>query len=277
MNEVATRYLARAGLLPALLYATALGLVSIRGLGPLAAIGVLVAAVPLAAVLLGRGRSLLMLAPVPLVGVAAVLALIASFDPTGPGMLLLGGLLIGVPLAFAAILLLIARGSALVMPLTILALVELFTLSASVGVLGSGGLGFAPGALVVAFWQSTAAQIAGFQSLLGGAASATLPLQALTNPWLALLGLLALVAALLEFVDPRGVAGPTPTDAGPTAVLGPVACAVIAAASFELLAAATPRYALLTLGGVVAGIVVLLLVLPGTRRHLHRTRSANSA
>jgi hypothetical protein len=243
---------------PVALYGTVALALDLRPLDPVALLGILLAAAPLAGPVLGRWGAYLWIAPAagPILG--ALLAVSAGFASGSPGMSLLGGLLLGSPLAIAAALFGGDRGPIVRLLLVTEGLVDLLGLFAGVAALGAGGNSVVSGAVPAAYAQALAAQWRGLLGASTGAASFSFPLQALPGAAFTALAVLAWAGVLLGFlVDDaaefeEGWADPARSAVG----FGPIVVGAIAAVLFEAGAALSPRYALLGLGVAVVGSLV---------------------
>jgi hypothetical protein len=235
-------------------------LFALRGYSGWAAVGAILAGLPLLGVVWPRRSDLAWFGPAAGLLLSFLLAAVQGFPPTSVGDAVLGGVLLGSPLAIMAAILRWSREPSILLPATFAGLVDLLTLNAALNRLASDGLAATPPALANTFVQVSADQLAGFAGLLAGDAGATLPVQSLRDPVFAGLALLALIGVFLAMFasEPRADDALRPE---PTAILPPVVVAVAAAALFEVAAAQAPRFALLGLGVAVLGVVGALLVL----------------
>lgn len=234
-------------------------LFALRGYTGWAVLGAVLAGLPLAGSIWSRRWDLPWFGPAAGLLLSFGLAAVQGFPSGSVGDAVLGGVLLGSPLAIMAAILRWSREPSVLLPATFAGLVDLLTLNAALNRLGTQGAVATPAALANTFVQVSTDQLTGFTGLLAGNASVTLPVQSLRDPVFAGLALLAIVGVFLALFAPeRGTERIART--GP-AILVPVAVAVVAAWLFELAAYWAPRYALLGLAVVVLGTVVAILVL----------------
>jgi hypothetical protein len=248
---------------PVALYGTVQLAVDLRPLDPIAVVGIVLAALPLLAPGLGKRGGYLWIAPGlgPIVGV--LLSAGSGFAPGSAGSELLGGLLMGSPVAIAAALFGGDRGPIVRLLLVTEMLVDLLGLFAGMAALGAGTVAATSGAVPVAFAQALAAQWRGLLDAATGASSFSLPLQALPGVAFTALAVIAWAGVLLGFlVDDASEFEEGWTDPARSAVgFGPIVAGAAAALFFELAAARSPRYALLGLGlAVIASLIAVGLV-----------------
>lgn len=243
-------------------------LYGVVGLTSWATLGMVLAALPLVGVVTRRAEGFAWLAPPVgvllgfLLGLLGLTTLLGS-DSAGLGVL--GGVLMGFPLAVVAAILRWGRQASVLFIVTLGGVVDVLTTHAALVKLASEGVGRTPVGLTIASGQVTYDQLTGFASLFAGTTSVDLPLQSLGDIVFAALILLALVGAFLAFFHLEGPDGRSlPVD--PPALLGPVAMGVLGAAGFEIVAARDPRFALLLLAIAVLAVVSLILVLARPRR-----------
>jgi hypothetical protein len=228
-----------------------------------AVVGIVLAALPIVGVLTARAEGLAWLAPsasILLGFVLGLLGLTSLLHNDLAGLGVLGGVLLGFPLAVVAAIVRWGRDPPSLLVLTVGGVAGLLTTRAAFDRLWLAGVDRTPAALAIASGQVTYDQLLGFASLLGGSSSATLPLQSLADVAFGALLLLALVGVFLAFFT-VGEENGRPRAPDPGSLLLPVVFGVLAAAAFEVSAARAPRVALLGLAVVVAGVVVAVLVL----------------
>ncbi|MCI4318498.1 MAG: hypothetical protein L3J96_08165 [Thermoplasmata archaeon] len=239
-------------------------LFALRDYSAWAVLGAVLAGLPLAGSIWSRRWDLPWFGPAAGLLLSFGLAAVQGFPSDSIGDAVLGGVLLGSPLAIMAAILRWSREPAVLVPATFAGLVDLLTLNAALNRLGTEGALATPSALANTFVQVSGDQLTGFTGLLAGNASVVLPVQSLRDPVFAALALLAIVGVFLALFAPER--GPEQiARTGPSGILVPVAVAVAAAALFELAADRAPRFALLGLAVVVLGTVVAILVLVRTK------------
>ncbi|HEV2318079.1 MAG TPA: hypothetical protein VGV89_10990 [Thermoplasmata archaeon] len=254
--------------LPVMLYAVALVFWDLRGFPAAALVGLLLTALPLLGLPTGRAGGLLWIAPGAALLGGFLLSLPSGFALGSAGMAMLGGVAIASPLAIYAALLLWGERPVDHLLLVMIGLVDVLGLNAAVGRIGAGTAASTPGALAQAFAQVNSDQFTGLNSLLGGASSASLPLQPVPGLAIALLALLSLAGVFLAFVRPPTAAPEEGIPARPT-ILGPALLGVTAAVGFELVAVRSPEVALTGLAASVS-VVALVVALVGRSMPLLR-------
>jgi hypothetical protein len=235
-------------------------LFAVHGYTAWAVLGAVLAGLPLLGAVWPRRSELVWLGPVAGLVLSFLLAAVQGFPSDSIGDALLGGVLLGSPLAVMAAILRWSREPSVLLPATFAGLVDLLTLNAALNQLGSQGVLATPAALATSFLQVTIDQANGFAGLIVGNPSVSLPVQSLRDPVFATLALLALVGVFLAVFDPEIGARDTPRSE-PSAILVPVVVGVVAATVFEFGATQAPRFALLGLGVAALATVVAILVL----------------
>jgi hypothetical protein len=240
-------------------------LFALRDLSAWAVLGAILTGLPLVGAIWSRRWDLPWFGPAAGLILSFLLAAVQGFPTDSIGDALLGGVLLGSPLAVMAAILRWSREPSVALPATFAGLVDLLTLNAALNQLGSQGVLATPAALSDSFVQVSIDQITGFTGLLAGNSSVTLPVQSLRDPVFAGLALLALVGVFLAVFAPELGTRDLPR-LDPSAILVAVIVGVVAATLFELAATQAPRFALLGLSLAVLGSVVAILVLPRVSR-----------
>jgi hypothetical protein len=235
-------------------------LFALHDYSPWALLGAVLAGLPLAGSIWSRRWDLPWFGPAAGLLLSFGLAAVQGFQGGSLGDDVLGGVLLGSPLAIMAAILRWSREPAVLVPATFAGLVDLLTLNAALNRLAAQGAVATPVALANTFVQVSGDQLNGFSGLLAGNVSVTLPVQSLRDPVFAGLALLAIVGVFLALFASEP-SGDRSVRAGASGIFVPVGIAVLAAALFELAAGQAPRFALLGLAVAVLGTVVAILVL----------------
>jgi hypothetical protein len=250
--------------LPVFAYALVLMLLVLRQINDWAILGAALTALPLVTCLPSRGSLLTWGGPGAALALGFLIGAPHQFAAGSAGMAVFGGVVLGSPIAGAAAILRWRHDAALVLPLTFAGLIDLLTLRAALDRIAVPGQVPTPGVFALAIGQVTWDQLTGIGNLLLGSRSAALPLQPLSDPYFALLILLAVVGTFLGLFLPEPTVGAP--DGGEAAdVLIPVLVAVVSVAVFELAAARVPTFALLGLSVTALGVIVAIrfLARPG--------------
>ncbi|MCI4370383.1 MAG: phosphoethanolamine transferase CptA, partial [Thermoplasmata archaeon] len=168
-------------------------LFALRDYSAWAVLGTVLAGLPLAGAVWSRRWDLPWFGPAAGLILSFLLSAVQGFPSDSIGNALLGGVLLGSPLAIMAAILRWSREPSILLPATFAGLVDLLTLNAALNRLGSQSALATPWALANTFVQVSLDQLNGFGGLLAGNASVSLPVQSLRDPVFATLALLALV------------------------------------------------------------------------------------
>ncbi|HXQ94410.1 MAG TPA: hypothetical protein VN864_04485 [Thermoplasmata archaeon] len=251
--------------LPVFGYTFALALLVLRQIGPWAVLGAALTALPLVTCLPSRGTLLTWAGPAAALSFGFLIGAPHQFAVGSIGMSVFGGVALASPVAGAAAILRWRHDAALVLPLTFAGLIALLTMRAALDRVAVPGSTATPGKFALAMGQVSWDQLTGVGNLLLGSKSASLPLQPLTDPYFALLTLVAVVGTFLALFLPEPTEG-APHSGDPADVLVPVLVAVVSVAVFELAAARVPAYALLGLSVACLGSVVAIRLLARRKR-----------
>jgi hypothetical protein len=244
-------------ILPVFLYACAAIIEDLGNIDWLATLGIALLAVPLLGFVDRTGVVYLWIAPALAIGAGLFLGISSNWDPGGSGMDLIGGVLIGSPLAFIAAVLAEDRSATLRLLLVTEGLVNAVALFATVSALGAGSAALTPGTLAHGYAMTLGTQWNGVVQVASGASSFSLPLQTSPGAIFTGLAIVAWAGVLLGFVLPdreEATMGRAPAEFD----FRPILLGTFAAVLFEVAANADPQYALLALGvGVVAVLVAV--------------------
>jgi hypothetical protein len=244
-------------ILPVFVYGCAAIVQDLGSIDWLAILGIALLAVPLLGFVDRKGVVYLWIAPAIAIAGGVVLSFLTNWDPGGSGLDLLGGVLVGSPLAFIAAVLAEDRSATLRLLLVTEGLVNLVVLFATVSVLGVGSPALTPGAIAHGYAMTLGTQWNGVVHLVTGATTFSLPLQASPGPIFTGLTIVAWAGVLLGFVLPdreEATMGRAPAEFD----FRPILHGTFAAVLFEVVADTDPQYALLALGvGVVAVLVAI--------------------
>jgi hypothetical protein len=237
--------------LPVLVYLTGVTAAGLSGVDLPFVVGLVLAAAPLALLVLPERGALLGLLPLLALGVVLVGGITSGFRLVAPWDALLGGALCGLPLGVLGALL----GSPGEPSVRFLLLVA--GLWEGLGLRAAGGS--SPGAIGQSFLAVQLRQVGGLGAWAGGAGSPIVPLASVNDPLFFGLALLALGGALLALLRIPAAAG-TPRGYREDD-LWLIALALGAGALFEVLALGAPRLALLGLALSVLLLVAAVLLL----------------
>jgi hypothetical protein len=248
--------------LPMLGYVAGIALVALRGWSFLAIFEMVAIAAPAAVWVTESAR----LPSASLSFTAAGLAFVA-LGILGPSSTLvrqmLAGLLAGLPLAFSAVIALLARRPAVGVLATLAGGTIALGLRQAIAEDPGGAGSLAPSA-----WRTGSSQLSALSQLAHGSPSVYLPLSSVDDPAFLLLVLLALVSALVGVL----LSALSATDDRPGraefAIRPPwvelfpsVLAATIAAAGVDVIAVASPRMTLLLISASALVVVAIILIL----------------
>ncbi|MCI4323604.1 MAG: hypothetical protein L3K03_06255 [Thermoplasmata archaeon] len=267
---IATKRIGHLLTVPVFVYASLWLSAGLRGIDGLVLVGAVASALPILGPLSGRPLWVVWFAPPVVLGVGVIGSLNSGWLPGSWGVGLLGAVLATSPLPVAAWMSMPDRRPLEGVGITFAGLILVVILEAAKSLATIGGASASVGTFALSVGQVNGSQLAGIQTLLGGTAGATLPLQTIADPLTVALMLLALGGVLLAYLDPASGVSPrsarlaapwTSRTSGQTPMFLPLGIGVAAAIGFELVAAVSPTSALFaTAVGILVVISVLIAV-----------------